>query len=360
MTITTGASSQITVSANGTAPLTYQLMRGNPPSGTSVGSASSSPILNTPALTITTTFYVDVSNSCGRLSTDPVTITVQACSPPTTATASANPGSILAGTSTSLIVGSNGTGPLSYQWFTGNPPNGTAIPFANTQSISQSPSTNTTYYAQVSNSCGGPINSSPVTVTVTQSCTAPSNAVATATPGTINAGQTSNLAVTASGTGLTFQWFTGNPPNGTSIPGATGANVPVTPSATTTYFARVTGQCGTLDSNPVTVTVNVTPTCIDPTITTHPAGAIVLSGTSAVLNVEAGGTAPLHYQWFEGPTGDTSKPRGTDSPAFNTGAMTKKTQFWVQVRGNCTGDKRANSNTATVDVRPGKHPAVKH
>jgi hypothetical protein len=113
-----------------------------------------------------------------------------------------------------------------------------------------------------------------------------------------------------------------------------------------------------VDSNPVTVTVAAA--CVDPSITTHPASKTILSGTSATLTVAATGTPTLHYQWFEGPTGDTSKPRGTDSPSFNTGPLSKKTQYWVQVRGNCSGDKRANSNTATVDVLPGRHPAVKH
>ena len=213
----------------------------------------------------------------------------------------------------------------------------------------------------MSNACGGPINSGAVTVTVVSTCVPPSNAVATATPASIQAGQTANLAVSANGTGLTIQWFTGTPPNGTAIISATTANVPVTPAATTAYFARVTGQCGTpnpIDSNAVTVTVAAA--CVDPAITTQPAGKTILAGTAATLTVTATGTPTLHYQWFEGATGDTSKPRGTDSTTFNTGAVPKKTQYWVQVRGTCAGDKRANSNTATIDVTVGWHPAVKH
>jgi hypothetical protein len=230
------------------------------------------------------------------------------------------------------------------------------------QTLGQSPSVTTTYYAQVSNGCGGPINSTPVTVTVSSACTPPFNAVATATPTSIQSGQTASLGVTAIGTGLTFQWFTGSPPNGALIPGATSATVPVAPTATTTYFARVTGQCGSpsqIDSNPVTVTV--TAACADPTITTQPASETIVGGNKATLSVAADGTAPLHYQWFEGASGDTSKPVGTDATSFTTPPLSKKAQYWVQVRGNCTGDKRANSNTATIDVKPprGGRP-VKH
>ena len=361
-TIVTGGSTQLTVAANGSGPLSFQWFTGNPPSGSLITGATSQTIqINN--LTTTTTFYVQVSNSCGGpINSNAVTVTVQPCTPPAQATATAQPTSITAGGSTQLSVTANGTGPFTIQWFTGFPPGGSQIFGATTASIQQSPGVTTSYYAQVTNACGGPINSNAVTVTVTSSCTPPSNAVATATPGSIQAGQTANLAVSANGTGLTFQWFTGTPPNGTAIIGATSANVPVTPAATTTYFARVTGQCGNpnpIDSNAVTVTVAAA--CVDPAITTHPHDATIVVGSSATLTVAATGTPTLHFQWFEGATGDTSKPRGADSPTFNTGPLTKKTQYWVQVRGTCPGDKRANSNTATVDVKsPRNGRPVKH
>jgi hypothetical protein len=361
-TIVTGGSTQLTVAVNGSGPLSFQWFAGNPPSGSQINGATFQTI-QVNNLTATTTFYVQVSNSCGGpINSNAVTVTVQPCTPPAQATATAQPTSITTGGSTQLSVTANGTGPFTIQWFTGFPPGGSQIFGATTASIQQSPGVTTTYYAQVSNACGGPINSNAVTVTVTSSCTPPSNAVATATPGSIQSGQTASLAVSANGTGLTFQWFTGTPPNGTAIVGATSATVPVTPAATTTYFARVTGQCGNpnpIDSNAVTVTVSAA--CVDPSITTHPHDETIVVGSSATLTVAATGTPTLHFQWFEGPTGDTSKPRGSDSPTFNTGPLTKKTQYWVQVRGTCPGDKRANSNTATIDVKsPRNGRPVKH
>ena len=143
-----------------------------------------------------------------------------------------------------------------------------------------------------------------------------------------------------------------------SRPQQPGATIVVQPVATTPYWARATNPCGaTVDTAPVTITI--TP-CDAPAFTIEPHGGNVVTGTTAVVVAQASGTAPLHYQWFEGATGDTSKPRGTDSTTFNTGAVAKKTQYWVQVRGTCAGDKRANSNTATIDVTVGRHPAVKH
>ena len=358
--VVSGGTSTISVAADGTGPLTYQLVQNS----TLVGSPTTSSSIVTPPLTSTSTFFVNVTNACstGPTRSNTVTVTVTPCTAPTSATASANPQSIVAGNTTQLFVGiPTGTAPFNIQWFSGFPPGGTPITGANSQTIVQSPSVTTTYYAQITNACGGPINSASVTVTVSAACTLPSNAVATANPASIQAGQTSNLSVTANGTGLSIQWFTGTPPGGTAIPGATSSTVPVTPATTTTYFARVTGQCGTpstIDSNAVTVTVAAA--CVDPSITTQPGSQTIIAGTKATLKVVAAGTVPLHYQWFEGVSGDTSKPVGTDSTTFITPALTKKTQYWVQVRGNCTGDKRASSATATIDVKPPRGRPVGH
>jgi hypothetical protein len=181
--------------------------------------------------------------------------------------------------------------------------------------------------------------------------------VVSANPTTITPGGTTNLSATANGTGLTYQWFTGTPPNGTAISGATNPTLSQQPAATTTYYVRVSGQCGTpIDSNPVTVTVAAA--CVNPSITTHPANKSIFVGTTATLSVTGAGTGPLHYQWFEGATGDTTKPRGTDSATFTSAPLMKRTQFWVRVTGNC--GQPASSNTATVEAKSGRPRPVKH
>src|SRR5262249_15628093 len=143
--IVSGSSSLISLAANGNRPLTHQPMHGNPPSASAVASPSSSPNVQTPPLTATSTFYVDVTNSCGRVSSNAVNITVQPCSPPTNPVAGANPQSILVGGSTFLSLTTNGTGPFTFQWFTGTPPNGTSIPGATSSTVQLSPSITTTY-----------------------------------------------------------------------------------------------------------------------------------------------------------------------------------------------------------------------
>jgi hypothetical protein len=97
------------------------------------------------------------------------------------------------------------------------------------------------------------------------------------------------------------------------------------------------------------ITINIS----DPSsasIVTHPAGTTVDIGQTATLSVTASGATPITYQWYQGVSGDTSKPVGTNSASFTTPALTAATKYWVRVSNaqNITG---ANSNTATVLVR---------
>jgi hypothetical protein len=93
--------------------------------------------------------------------------------------------------------------------------------------------------------------------TCTVPCTAP---VITSQPTsrTITAGSSTTLSVSATGTGpLTYQWFIG--PSGVTtspIAGATSSSIIVAPSATTSYWVRVTNSCGSVTSTGATVTVN--------------------------------------------------------------------------------------------------------
>ena len=73
---------------------------------------------------------------------------------------------------------------------------------------------------------------------------------------TITSGGSTTLSVTATGTSVTYQWFTGNPGSGTAINGATNATVSVTPASTTTYYVAVSACGTTVNSSAATVTVN--------------------------------------------------------------------------------------------------------
>ncbi len=66
-------------------------------------------------------------------------------------------------------------------------------------------------------------------------------------------------------------------------------------------------------------------------ITRPPAGAIIHAGQSASLNVETAG-AVVAYQWFDGSTGDASKPiTGANAASYSTPPLTQSRDYWVRV-----------------------------
>jgi hypothetical protein len=83
-----------------------------------------------------------------------------------------------------------------------------------------------------------------------------------------------------------------------------------------------------------------------PTITTQPQDATILSGQTATLTVVASGSS-LNYQWYQGSSGDTSTPVGTNSDSLTTPPLTEDTSYWV--RSSNPGGS-VDSNTATVTV----------
>jgi hypothetical protein len=350
--ITTGQTSTLSVTATGTAPLSFQWYVGNPGDTSSpVPGGMASSINVSPSST--TTYWVRVMGQCAPpADSGAVTVTVTGgpvCTPPAIQSASATPSSINSGQTSTLSVSASGTS-ISVQWYQGNPGD-TSTPVGFGPFVNVTPSQTTTYWARVSSGCGAPsADSGAVTITVTGPpvCTAPSIQSATATPSSITAGQTSTLSVSATGTSISVQWFQGDPGNA-STPIGSGPFVNVTPLQTTTYWVRVSSGCGAPPADSGPVTVIVASTCPAPTIT-QPANTKIVVGNAATITVTASGTTPLTYQWFRGASGDTSTPIGTNSPTFNTGALTAPAQFWVRVTSGC--GTPANSGTITVDVGP--------
>jgi YD repeat-containing protein len=147
-----------------------------------------------------------------------------------------------------------------------------------------------------------------------------------------------DLTVTASGAGLTYQWYSSSQP----ISGATSAIYRAGPlTATANYYVTVTNPCGTVQSPPIVLTV-----AAPPGITTQPGDASVSPGGTTRLSVVASGTTPS-YQWYQGQSGVITVPVGQGQSYFDTPALTATTQYWVRV-SNAAGS--VDSRTATVTV----------
>ena len=160
----------------------------------------------------------------------------------------------------------------------------------------------------------------------------------------IASGTTTSLSVTATGGGLSYQWYQGaRGITTTPMAGATTTSF-TTPALTvsTNYWVKVSNVAGSVNSNAAMVTV-----VLPPVITTQPQSLTIASGTSATLTVSASGDL-LNYQWCQGDSSVTTTPiAGATTASFITPPLLATTSYWVQV-SNPGGS--VASTTATVSL----------
>jgi hypothetical protein len=246
-TVTAGQTATFSVTATGTAPLTYQWMKNN-----AVISGANSASYTTPATTASDNnaqFAVTVTNSVSSATSNAATLTVNV--PPTISTQPASQ-TVSLGQTAKFSVTATGSGTLTYQWAK----NGGGISGATSASYTTPPTVASD-------------NGSSFTVTVTCATgSATSNAAMLTVNGppsittqpaskTVIAGQTATFSVAAAGTApLTYQWNM----NGNAINGATSSSY-TTPATTTgnsneQFTVTVTNPAGSITSNSATLTVN--------------------------------------------------------------------------------------------------------
>jgi len=331
----------LTVSASGDPPLQYQWFigsRGNvsqPIQGANAASITVQP-------TVTTNYWVRVSNNCAPpADSNTTTVTVNGC-PAVQINSLSLPTLIIEGRSTTLTVDASGGNGLNFQWFVGTP-GSTTTPAGTGSTITVHPIVTTNYWVRVTNNCGGFADSDVVLVTV-QPCNAPA-IVIQPTSGEVMSGSSQVLFVGDTGTKPeSYQWFegsTGDTPRPVTNANQSSFSTPLLLNSTS-YWVRITNDCGTIDSH--SAQLNVVSSCRAAIITTQPQDQIIGSGGSAVLSIAASGTS-LSYQWYIGPVFDFSHPTGGSAPTLITPAVSAPTQFWVRVTSPCGS---ANSIAATV------------
>jgi len=164
-TVTAGQTASFSVTASGTATLSYQWKK----NGSSISGATASSY-TTPATTTTDSganYTVTVTNTAGSIASSQATLTVNP--PPVAPSISTQPASrtVTAGQTASFAVTASGTATLSFQW----KKNGSSISGATSSSYT-TPATATTdsgakYSVTVTNSVGS-VSSSSATLTVSQ------------------------------------------------------------------------------------------------------------------------------------------------------------------------------------------------
>ena len=170
-------------------------------------------------------------------------------------------------------------------------------------------------------------------------------------------GSASNLTVTASGTGLTYQWYsnsTNSNIGGTQVSsnGTAATYTPdITSVGTTYYYVVVTNNNGCIVTStavPVTVYANTS-------ITSQPVGSnICVGGTLTPLSVvAAGGNGTYTYQWYSNTSNSnnsgeaiTNATSASFTPSINLNIAGDK-YYYVVVTGNC-GSVTSLPTTITV------------
>jgi hypothetical protein len=252
-TVTAGQPATFTVTASGTAPLSYQ-WRKNAANISGAIAAS----YTTPATSMadnSAKFDVVVSNSVNSVTSTQATLTVNAAPVAPSITTQPTNQTVTAGQTATFSVVATGTAPLAYQWRK----NTANISGANSSSYTTPATTaadNTAKFDVIVSNSVNSVTSTQATVTVDAAAVAPSISTQPANQ-SVTAGQTATFSVVATGTApLSYQWQK----NGSDIPTATAASytTPVTTTADsgTMFRVVVSNTVGSITSNSATVTVN--------------------------------------------------------------------------------------------------------
>lgn len=284
---------------------------------------------------------------------------------PATVTTQPSSQTICEGSNVSFTSGGSGTGVI-YQWQVStdggttwtNVTNGGVYSGATTATLSITSATfslnNNRYRCQVSNAtCTSPASSNAAILTVNTLpaiSTQPQSA-------TVCTGSNANFSVTATGTGITYQWQVSN--NGcagpwTNISGATNASYSLAGVTTalnnTAYRCIITGTCTPAATSACALlTVGSTVS-----VTGQPADQTVCSGSNATFTVTGSGTGIL-YQWQVSTDGGTTWTNITGATTASytesntTTAMTNRRYRCQLSTATCTVP--ATSGTAQLTVR---------
>lgn len=302
-------------------------------------------------------FWEGTANSSSALQSEtgvigdqpsPIQLTITPCSNPTiTAQPSTSTQSICQnGTATALSVTASGSS-LTYQWYkntTNSNSGGTAVSGAT--SISYTPSTSTTgtsYYYCIVNALGCTSTSNvsgSIVINTIPTISSQSTGTQTLCQGTT----ATAMSVTATGTALTYQWYSNTSSSntgGTLISGATSSSyTPSTSTTGTSYY-----YCTVYSNGGCPVTSNVS-------------GAIIINGTAAptgttpqlfcssanptIASLTATGTSILWY---------TSATEGT--PLVSTTSLATGIYYASQTVSGCQ-----SVNTLAVSVTVNGAPTI--
>jgi hypothetical protein len=253
VTVTAGQQATFSVSASGSAPISYQWRRNT--ANISGATAASYTIPATTTADSGSKFDVVVKNSAGSITSSQAILNVNAASAAPTINTQPSNQTVTLGQAATFNVVASGTAPLSYQWRKNAANIGNATAASYTTPATVAGDNGAKFDVVVSNTAAN-ITSAQATLTVNAAPVAPTVTTQPANQ-TVTAGQTATFSVVASGTApLTYQWQK----NAVNINGATATSY-TTPVTTTAdggeqFRVIVSNFAGNTPSMSATLTVN--------------------------------------------------------------------------------------------------------
>lgn len=163
---------------------------------------------------------------------------------------------------------------------------------------------------------------------------------------TVTAGQSTTFLISATGSGVTYQWQK----NGGAITGATNSSysiaVTTVSESGSEFTVTVSNNFGSVTSNPAFLTVNAAISA--PVISLQPSSQTVTAPNCGVFSAAATGTAPMSYQWMRNGL-SISGANGSTYTTPATSTSDNGAAFSVVV-SNTAGS--ATSASATLSVAP--------
>lgn len=341
--VVVGNSVSFSVTATGSAPLTYQWQKG----GTAISGATSSTYsIASAQLTDAGSYTVVVTNGSGSVTSSAATLSVSASAVAPTITAQPQSATVTVGSGATFTVAVSGTAPLTYQWRKG----GTAISGATsaTYLIASAQLTDAGSFTVVATNSAGSVISSAATLSVNPAAVAP---VITTQPTShsVASGHDVSFAIAATGyPAPTYTWYFSTDSgttwtavsDGTNYAGATTSTLTVK-SATSSlngyiYRCSATNSSGSINSFPATLTVSSA-------VLPAPSGLVVsAAGTLTVADSSNNTIQTIGTNWamtsLAGTSGQQGSTDGTGAGALfrqpNGVAMDGSGNVYIADTGN--------------------------
>jgi gliding motility-associated-like protein len=160
------------------------------------------------------------------------------------------------------------------------------------------------------------------------------------------------LSITATGAGLTYQWYkntTSNASGGVLLTGATAASyTPVSTTAGTLYYyCIVNGTCSPADTSSISGAITVSPVSVAGTVSGTSA---ICSGTTSTLTLSGNVGSTIQWQRYENPI--WTDLTGETATTFTTPALTATTTYRASVTSGACAAAYTAGKVITVNPLP--------